>query len=211
MLKTSVLRRAIVVHQLNQLERDAGRAQAQTIAHGKCRAAGDAFFVYVGTVSTVIFDHDGAVAPDDRAMRARYAGRSARQHQRARAGRRRTSRSPAAGRRCATRGPGTAHASGRSGAGVASGSAACFAARRRARSAGDRPAPASRAAADRGFVLQSVPSAAAPRGSSLNLAIAQRTEALEQAGQRRDARATARSSIGMPATRAPCTSRSSSA
>ena len=74
MLKTSVLRRAIVVHQLNQLERDAGRAQAQTIAHGKCRAARHAFFVYVGTVSTVILDHDRAVAPDDRAMGARHAG-----------------------------------------------------------------------------------------------------------------------------------------
>src|SRR5687767_4523912 len=83
MLKTSVLRRAIVVHQLNQLERDAGRAQAQSIAHGKCRAARYAFFVYVRTVSTVILDHDGAVAPDDRAMCARYTGRRARQHQRA--------------------------------------------------------------------------------------------------------------------------------
>ena len=47
MLKTSVLRRAIVVHQLNQLERDAGRAQAQTVADRKCRTAGHAFFVYV--------------------------------------------------------------------------------------------------------------------------------------------------------------------
>ena len=144
MLKTSVLRRAIVVHQLNELERDAGRAQAQTIAHGECRAAGDTFFVYVRTVGTVIFDHDGAVAPHDRAMRARYARRCARQCQRARAEFRPTSRSPAAGRKCATRGPGTARAWAAAAQASPRGCRSRFAARGPLQWAADRRARASR-------------------------------------------------------------------
>ena len=67
MLKISVLRRAIVVHRLISSSVTPGvprRRRSPTVS-----AVRHAFFIYVGTVSAVILDHDGAVAADHRAMR----------------------------------------------------------------------------------------------------------------------------------------------
>src|SRR5689334_18316667 len=83
MLKTSVLRRAIVVYQLDQFERDPGRAQSQPIAHRQRRASDYFLVVDERAVGTVIFDDDGAMTPRQRAMCPRDAGQSTWQIQRA--------------------------------------------------------------------------------------------------------------------------------
>src|SRR3990170_7744890 len=83
MLKTSVLRRAIVVHQLNHFERDSRRAQTQAIADRERRASDDFLVVDERTVRTVIFDDDGAMTARQRAMSSRDAWQSTWQRQRA--------------------------------------------------------------------------------------------------------------------------------